>query len=65
MIAKWEFGSNDLGTYIKCSKCGKKISSLDVIMADTSINTCPKCNSQMTIDDEILEKVYISAPSDN
>lgn len=59
-MAEWEFGSNDFGGFIRCSKCNHKISSVDVIFADTSINTCPFCNTEIEISDEVMEKVYSS-----
>ena len=51
---RWVFGSNDLGDYLSCEKCGHKLSAKQVVFAKVSYNKCPWCNSTM----EISQKDY-------
>ncbi len=48
--ASWVFGTTDMGGYVKCSKCGKKYSTLRFIFADEDTTTCPECGSEMSFD---------------
>lgn len=55
MEAEWKFSSGDLGAYIFCSKCGRKIGARKVLFADLNILHCPKCKSEMQLSEKILD----------
>lgn len=48
-MAKWSTKSNDMGYYIECSKCKRKICARKVVFADIDLHYCPDCGSKMDI----------------
>lgn len=54
---KWVYGSNDLGDYIECEKCNHKLSAKQVVFAKYDMNTCPWCNSEMTLDQKDVDRL--------
>ena len=59
-MLEWKFGSNDLGTYVECPNCHKKLSAEEIIFADIKYAFCPKCNRELFMDDETLDELYES-----
>ena len=51
-VLKWEIHSGDMGWYIMCPKCEKKISIKDVRFADEAyLPRCPRCQALMSMDE--------------
>lgn len=46
-MAKWSTKSNDMGVYIECSKCKRKIGAEKVVFADIDLHSCPTCGAKM------------------
>lgn len=54
---RWVFGTNDLGDYISCEKCGHKIAAKHVVFGKYDLNTCPFCESEMDLDQKDLDRL--------
>lgn len=48
-MAKWSTKSNDMGVYIECSKCKRKIGAKTVIFGNLDLHHCPDCQSRMDL----------------
>ena len=46
----WQKGSNELGNYIYCPKCGHKYSTGDVLFADKDFSKCPFCKEELSME---------------
>lgn len=44
---KWKLKSSDVGYYIECPKCERKVGMNHVIFGDRDYSTCPDCGSEM------------------
>ena len=54
---RWIFGSNDLGDFLSCEKCGHKLSAKQVIFAKQNYNVCPWCESEMEMDQNDVDRM--------
>jgi len=45
--AYWDFKVSDMGAYVQCTKCKRKIGIKKLIFADADYTTCPDCGSSM------------------
>lgn len=43
----WEIKTDTNGYYMQCSKCKRKISVKDVVIANRSFDMCPFCKNEM------------------
>lgn len=63
-MAKWSTKSNDMGVYIECSKCKRKIGARKVLFADTDLHVCPTCGSRMDIRGIKMQAIIDAVDSD-
>lgn len=64
-MAKWSTKSNDMGVYIECSKCKRKIGAEKVVFADMDFHTCPTCGAKFKDLSGIkMNMIYESLESD-
>lgn len=48
--AEWLLKTSDMGMYLQCSLCNRKISAKDFIFADIKTDVCPSCSAEMDLD---------------
>lgn len=63
-MAKWITKENDMGVYIECSKCKRKIGAKKVLFADTALTSCPSCGSRMDVRGIKMQEIVESLESD-
>lgn len=54
---RWVFGTNDLGDFLSCEKCGHKLSAKQVLFAKQDYRTCPWCESEMDMNQDDLDRM--------
>lgn len=63
-MAKWTTKENDMGVYIECSKCGRKVGAKKVLFANFDLHTCPTCGSRMDVRGIKMQEIVESLESD-
>lgn len=47
--AYWNYRTGDMGAYIQCSHCGRKVSTKEFMIADKDWFECPDCKAEMNL----------------
>ena len=65
--AIWRLKASDMGAYVQCSSCGRRVSAKHFIFADVRTDTCPTCGAEMNLDEmdeDILSQISEEALHD-
>ena len=63
-VAYWDFHTCDMGAYIQCSHCGRKIGVKKFVMADQDWFSCPECQAKMKLDRLDYDKIVQEASNE-
>lgn len=60
----WLLKDSDMGSYLECPKCGRKVGARTVVFADIDLHKCPSCGNSNGFDGIKLGRLYESVNYD-